>query len=228
MAEANVISGSVREATGKGGARAARRAGLTPGIVYGAGGPSVSIAIDSGVLRQEARKPGFFATLFDLAVDGERVRVLARDLQLDPVKDTPLHVDFLRVSGDTRINVNVRVVFENDEESPGLKRGGVLNIVRHEVELMCRADSIPQSLTVDLTGLDIGDGVHIGMIVLPEGVSPTITDRDFTIATVAAPTVVAEEAAEEAEAELEEAAEAAEGEAAEEEAGAEPTDEEPS
>ena len=115
-------------------------------------------------------------------------------MQLDPVSDRTVHVDFLRVAQDTEVTVNVPVNFMNDEESPGLKRGGVLNIVRHEIEFSCRADAIPQQIEIDLTGLDIGDSVHISMIQLPDGVTPTITDRDFTIATVAAPSAVKAEA----------------------------------
>jgi len=138
-------------------------------------------------------------------VGGDNERVLARDLQLHPVSDQPIHVDFLRVSRTTRIDVEVAVVFLNEEESPGLKRGGVLNVVRHTVELSCQADAIPQQIELDLTGRDIGDSLHIGEVKLPEGVEPTITDRDFTIATIAAPSVIQEE----------EEVEAAEGELAE-------------
>jgi large subunit ribosomal protein L25 len=134
-------------------------------------------------------------------------------VQFDPVTDRPLHVDFLRVSAATSVTVQVPVNFLNEEESPGLKRGGLLNVVRHEIEMNCRADAIPSSIDIDLTGLDIGDSIHISMISLPEGVEPTITDRDFTVATIAAPTVVQEEAAEEEEGE--ELVEGVEGEAEE-------------
>jgi large subunit ribosomal protein L25 len=129
--------------------------------------------------------------------------VLARDLQQHPVNERPLHIDFLRVSTSTVVVVEVPCNFINDEESPGIKRGGVLNVVRHTLELSCRADAIPNEIEIDLTGLDIGDSVHISQIDLPDGVTPTITDRDFTIASVAAPSVVKEEAAEEAEGEEE-------------------------
>jgi large subunit ribosomal protein L25 len=156
--------------------------------------------------------------------------VLARDVQLDPVKDLPIHVDFLRVSATTEVNVDVPVHFVNQEESPGLERGGMLNVVRYTLELVCKADSIPESVEVDLTGLEIGDSVHISQVALPTGVRPAIEDRDFTVASVAAPSAIKEEAAEEqaaeeAEEEEEEfegeaeAAEAAEGEAAAEESG---------
>lgn len=135
-------------------------------------------------------KPGFLTRLFniDLGKDGTH-RTLPRDVQLDPVTDQPLHVDFMRVTGESVVHVAVPVSFINEGLSPGLKRGGVLNIVRHEIELYCKPDDIPHSLVVDLAGLDIGDSVHISHIKLPAGATPTITDRDFTVASVAAPTV---------------------------------------
>jgi large subunit ribosomal protein L25 len=151
----------------------------------------------------------FYSTLYDLALDGGTEKVLARDVQLDPVTDRPLHVDFLRVSAKTEIDVEIPVVFLNEDASPGLRRGGVLNVVRHEIEVHCRADAIPGHIDIDLTGLDIGDSVHISMVSLPEGVRPTITGRDFTIATIAAPSIVRAEVAEVAEAERAEKAEEA-------------------
>ncbi len=193
MADVSSMSAQPRQAVGKGAARAARRAGLVPGVIYGTGVDTVSVAIDSKTFSIEYGKGGFFSRLYELDLEGEKMRVLPRDVQVHPVTDSPLHVDFLRLTADSRINVDVAVQFINDEESPGIKRGGVLNVVRHTIELNCRADSIPESITVDLTGLDIGGSVHISHIELPEGVTPTITDRDFTVATVAAPTVVEEE-----------------------------------
>jgi large subunit ribosomal protein L25 len=204
MSEINKLSAEPRERAGKGAARAARRAGRVPGVIYGAKKDPVMITLDPADLRQEIMGGGFFAKLFDVAVGGGSERVLPRDLQLHPVTDRPIHVDFLRVSRDTRLNVMVPVVFLNEEESPGLKRGGVLNVVRYEVELSCQADAIPPQIEIDLTGREIGDSAHISEVTLPEGVEATITDRDFTIATIAAPSVIREEAAE--------AAEAAEGE----------------
>jgi large subunit ribosomal protein L25 len=153
------------------------------------------IAVEERLLNKLLHQGGFFSTLFDVKVDGKAERVLARDVQFDPVTDKPVHIDFLRVSATTSVHVEVAVHFINEDKSPGLRGGGVLNVVRHEVELTCRADAIPQHIEVDLDGLDIGDGVHISMIKLPDGVHPTITDRDFTIATIAAPTVVRDEAA---------------------------------
>ncbi len=209
------------ERAGKGPARAARRAGQVPGVIYGAKKDPSLVAIEGKLLNKLLHQGGFFSTLFDVKVDGKIERALARDVQLDPVTDVPVHIDFLRVSATTRVTVEVPVHFLNEDECPGLTEGGVLNVVRHEIELSCRADAIPPHIEIDLSGLDIGDGVHISMVKLPEGVTPTITDRDFTIATIAAPTVVRDEAAEEqaaaeAEGEGPEEAEAAEEEESEE------------
>ncbi len=223
MSEISKLSAEPRERAGKGAARAARRAGRVPGVIYGAKKDPVLITLDPQDLRREISGGGFFATLFDVEVGGGNERVLPRDMQLHPVTDRPIHVDFLRVRRDTQINVMVPVVFLNEEESPGLKRGGVLNVVRYEVEVSCQADAIPPQLEIDLTGRDIGDSAHISEVTLPEGVQPTITDRDFTIATIAAPSVIREEAAEAAEAaegEVPEGEEAPEGEAPEAAEGA--------
>lgn len=204
-----------RERAGKGPARAARRAGQVPGVIYGAKKDPIMIAVENKQLNKLLHSGGFFSTLFDLKVGSKAERVLPRDVQFDPVTDQPVHVDFLRVSAATSVNVEVAVNFLNEDDCPGLKEGGVLNVVRYEIELSCRADAIPQQIDIDLTGLQVGDGIHISMVKLPDGVEPTITDRDFTIATIAAPTVVTEEAAEAAEGE---AAAEGEGEAAEGEA----------
>lgn len=210
MADTATIAAEPRATRGKGGARAARRAGRIPAIVYGGGGGSLAVSVGRRELLREYERGGFFSRLYELGVaGGESIRVLARDVQLHPVTDDPLHIDFLRLSADTRIDVDVAVVFINEEDSPGLRRGGVLNVVRRAVGLNCRADSIPETLVVDLADLEIGDSVHISRVALPEGAHPTIRDRDFTIATIAAPTVVADEAAEAAEAEEEEEAEEA-------------------
>ncbi len=140
--------------------------------------------------------------------------MLCRDLQVHPVTDVPMHLDFLRVTERTRINLEIQVTFTNEEESPGLKGGGVLNIVRYAVEVVCRAGAIPEEFVADLTGLEVGDSIHISDISLPEGVKPTITDRDFTIATIAAPTVAPVEDDIDADGEEGEAAEGADGETA--------------
>ncbi len=200
MTDVVSIAAEAKEGAGKGAARAARRAGRVPAVIYGAKKTPMMISLDPQDLDRAIKGGGFFATLYDIKVNGTSERVLARDLQLHPVSDRPLHIDFLRVSAASEVTVQVPCVFINEEESPGMRRGGVLNVVRYELELSCRADAIPQQIEIDLTGLEINDSIHISQITLPEGVQPTITDRDFTIASVAAPSVVREEAAAEAEA----------------------------
>jgi large subunit ribosomal protein L25 len=192
MLEIIAISAEKRERGGKGNARAARRAGRVPCVIYGAKKDPIMISLEGKQLGREINKQGFFVRQYDIEVDGANHHVLPRDVQLHPVTDQPIHVDFLRVTVDTKLHVNIEVLFRNEEESPGLKRGGVINVVRHEVEVVCTVSSIPSAFEVDLTGLDIGDSVHISDLNLPEGVVPTIADRDFTIATIAAPTVVVE------------------------------------
>jgi large subunit ribosomal protein L25 len=218
MSEVISLNVTPRERAGKGAARAVRRAGLVPAVVYGEKQPPALIALEPRALGRVLNKSGFFATLFDLEMDGKKHRVIPRDVQFDPVTDQPIHADFMRVGANTRLTVNVPVHFRNQEAAPGIKRGGVLNIVRHEIEVVCSPDNMPHSIDIDLTGLEIGDGIHISMVKLPDGVRPYITDRDFTIATVAAPSAVRMEAQEAAEAAAAaEAAEAEEGEEAKEE-----------
>lgn len=188
MADTVTFNAESRARVGKGAARAERRNGRVPAVIYGANKDPEAISIDPAQLRAARMQPGFFATLFEVEVEGNSQQVLCRDLQLHPVTDRPMHADFLRVTERTQINVEIPVSFENEEESPGLRQGGVLNVVRHVVEVICRAGSIPNDITVDLAGLEIGDSVHISNVSLPDGVKPTI-DRDFTIATIAAPTV---------------------------------------
>ncbi len=219
MADLISLSAQPRDRVGKGAARAVRRAGLVPAVIYGGKETPVSISVDPKAVMRHLVNGSFFTTMVELDLGGTKHRALARDVQFHPVTDRPEHVDFLRVTSATKITVEVPVVFDNEETSPGIKRGGVLNIVRHEVELECRADAIPHALHVDLATVDIGDSIHISHISLPDGVKPTITDRDFTIATLAAPTVVRDEAlaAGEAAGEAEATAEAAkEGEKADE------------
>lgn len=201
MSEIVVLEAEVRDRAGKGAARATRRAGRIPAVLYGDKKEPVMLSLDPKLFGRQLNRPGFFSHLFDLNIDGTKHRALPRDVQLHPVTDEPLHVDFVRVTAHTKTHVNVPVHFENHAASPGLKRGGVLNVVRHDIELVVAADSIPERIDVDLTGLDIGDSVHISAIKLPAGAHPAIADRDFTIATIAAPTVKsAEETAEEGEA----------------------------
>jgi large subunit ribosomal protein L25 len=216
MSDVVELPAVARDRAGKGPARAARRAGQVPGVIYGAKKDPSLISVEGRLLNKLLHQGGFFSTLFDVKVDGKAERALARDIQFDPVTDFPVHVDFLRVSGTTSVHVEVSVHFLNEDKCPGIKEGGVLNVVRHEIELVCRADAIPAHIDIDLTGLEIGEGVHISMVKLPDGVHPAITDRDFTIATIAAPTVVRDEAA---------AEQATEGEGEAEEKAAEGSDE---
>jgi large subunit ribosomal protein L25 len=200
MSQTIELNAVVRERGGKGAARAVRRQGLVPGVIYGDKKEPETISIDRRELVRLLNIGNFMTTLVSIDVGGSKTRALARDVQFDPVKDFPLHVDFLRLGTGARIAVDIPVHFLNEEASPGIKRGGVLNVVRHEVELVCPADAIPDFIEADLTGYDIGDSLHISAITLPEGVKPAITDRDFTVATIAAPAgLTAEEEEEEAE-----------------------------
>lgn len=217
MSETLSLNAEARERVGKGSARAARRAGRVPAVIYGDKKTPVPISLARNELMKVIYKGHFMNSTIDIVVGSKTERVLPRDIQLHPVTDWPIHVDFLRLSKNAKINIMVPVEFINEEEAPGLRRGGVLNVVRHEVELLCPATAIPDSIVIDLTGLDINDSVHISAVTLPEGVEPVISDRDFTIATLAAPSSLkSEEAEEEEEAAADEKAEA-EDEAEEEE-----------
>lgn len=182
-----------RERLGKGGARATRREGRVPAIVYGGEQPPLAISLDTRELQKQFKGHGFFSRVFELNLGGETQRVLARELQTHPVTGHPLHLDFLRFGATTRVDVEVEVIFENEEACPGLKKGGMLNIVLHTVSLACLADRIPESIKVDLTGRDIGDAIHIGDLGLPEGVEPANQEADATVAVIAAPTVAGAE-----------------------------------
>jgi len=218
MAEAIELKAWARGRSGKGGARAVRREGRVPGILYGDKQDPQPIMVDYRAVHQQLHTGHFQSTIYVLDVEGKKTRVIPRAVQLDPVRDFPIHVDFLRLGKDALVTVEVPVRFLNEAASPGLKRGGVLNIVRHEIPVRCPADAIPDHFEVDLTGLEIGDSVHISAVKLPEGVKPTITERDFTVATIVgraaeeevAPAAVAAEAVAGAEAEIAEPAEAAE------------------
>ena len=197
MSDVASLDAEAREQAGKGAARALRRSGRVPAVIYGDKKDPTPISIDGHTLQVELSQAGFYLRLYDIKVNGKNERVLPRDVQRHPVTSVPLHVDFLRISAGATIAVNVGVVFENEELSPGLKRGGVLNVVRYEIELVCPASAIPEQIAIDLTGLDIGDGIHISNVKLPPDVEPVIVDRDFTIATIASPTVQEEEVEEE-------------------------------
>ncbi|MBP7339508.1 50S ribosomal protein L25/general stress protein Ctc [Niveispirillum sp.] len=192
MTQIIALAATARDRAGKGTARATRRAGSIPAVIYGNKEKPVMIALDNTKFTREIHRPGFFTHLFDITVDGVTHRVLPRDVQLDPVYDRPLHADFLRVSDTTEITLKVPVEFTNVEACPGIKKGGVLNVVRHDIEVFAKAADLPEKIIVDLAGFEVGASIHISSVKLPEGVRPTITDRDFTVATIAAPTVKAE------------------------------------
>ena len=187
MSDDTTISAEQRERVGKGSARAVRRAGRIPAVIYGDKKEPIGITLESREITKIVHQPGIFGRLLDIKVSGSKHTVLTRDIQFHPVTDNVLHMDFLRISGSAKVAVAVAVDFINEDECPGIKVGGVLNVVRYEVELLCPATTIPEKITVDLQGLKIGDSVHISTIELPDGVTPTITDRDFTIATIASP-----------------------------------------
>ena len=198
------LTATAREKVGKGAARAIRREGQIPAVIYGGKEPPLAISLSDRDVFFKLHAGGFLTTVAEIVVGGETIRTLPRDFQLHPVSDLPLHVDFLRVDENSKIKVEVPVQFINDADAPGIKRGGVLNVVRHRVELLCPVDSIPEKIVADLTGYEINDSLHISKIELPEGVVPTI-DRDFTIATVAAPAGLKEELRQQAAAEKTEA-----------------------
>jgi len=182
----------VRERTGTGGARETRREGWVPGVLYGGGKDPVAIRLRKNEILKAVNAGTLKSTLVNIDVPGQSdlQKVIPRDVQLDPVKDQPLHVDMLRVSEKTRINVEVAVRFLNDEESPGIKKGGVLNVVRHTVEVIAPATAIPDVLEFDIAQTDVGETVTISQTTLPKGVTPVISDRDFTVATITAPSAL--------------------------------------
>ncbi len=197
MSKSYELKAEARVLAGKGSARAVRRNGRVPAVIYGDKQAPISISLDYKEIYYKIHGGGFLHTVATIDVDGNKIRVLPKDYQLDPVKDFPTHVDFLRVSANSRIKVEIPVHFINQDISVGLKRGGILNIVRHEVEFMCPVDAIPDFIEVDLASVDIGHSVHISAVKVPEGLKPTI-DRDFTVATIVSPGGALEEAATEA------------------------------
>lgn len=187
MSEQLTLSAESRERAGKGASRALRNAGRVPAVIYGDNKDPETIHLEEKALVKALMTGHFFSATIVVDVAGKTTTTLAKDVAFHPVTDRPLHVDFYRVGKNSTVHVEVPVVFANEEASPGLKRGGVLNIVRHEVEVICSASNIPEELVIDMTGYDVGDSVHISAVKLPQGVTPAITDRDFTIATVVAP-----------------------------------------
>ena len=182
-----------RSKRGKGPAHQARKSGVIPGVVYGGEGTPESVQVDERTLTRMYSTGGFLQTLVMLEIGGKKTRVVPRAVQLDPVTDRPLHVDFLRLVPGGNVTLDIPVHFRGQESSPGIKRGGVLNIVRHEVALLCPVDNIPEYIEGDLAALDIGDSLHISAFTLPQGVRPVIRERDFTVATIAPPTTYTEE-----------------------------------
>lgn len=187
MSSVETIPVQSRQAAGTGAARAIRREGLVPGILYGNKKEPQTIALDPRPLLKELYKPGFFSRLFTLSVDGKDQHVLAKDIQLDPVTDAPLHIDFQRVGKDSKIQVNVPIHFINDDRAPGVKKGGSLNVVHHTLELKCSAMAIPEEITVDLAKLEMGHGIRLSEIKLPDGVNVVHADQDITIVNIVAP-----------------------------------------
>lgn len=209
MAEEAIFTAKARERAGKGAARAVRREGLVPAVVYGDNKPPQSISIDPKYLMKQLHIGALHNTIYTINVEGgQQEKALPRDVQFHPVTDAPLHVDFLRLQKGSKINVMTPVTFINEEKSPGLKGGGILTVQRDEVELMCPVDDIPSEVICDLAGTEIGDTLRISNVALPDGVTPVINDRDFVVAAVAAPKVAAieeDEDADDAEGEGEEA-----------------------
>ena len=187
MSDQLTLSAETRDRAGKGASRAMRREGRVPAVIYGNKEEPLGIHVEEKALLKLLHTGFFMNSVVMVDVDGKSARTLPKDVQFHPVSGRPLHVDFLRISKNAKVHVNVPVRFENEEASPGIKRGGVLNVVRHEVELICDAARIPDDIEVDLTGYEVGDAIHISAVKLPEGSAPVIEDRDFTIATVVAP-----------------------------------------
>lgn len=190
MASNIELDAAIRPGVGKGAARQARREGQVPGVVYGGNEDPVAINIHQPALLKQLKNGGFMSTLINLTIDGKAQSVICRSVQRHAVKDLPIHADFLRLSKNSRISLMIPVSFVNEDEAEGLRQGGVLTVVRNEVELRMRADNIPESIEVDLSGLEIGDVVRISDVTLPEGAKPTITDRDFMIANISAPSAL--------------------------------------
>lgn len=186
MADNVQLTAEPRDRIGKGASRAVRKAGRIPAVIYGDKQDPIAVSLTYKEVLAQVNTGTFLSSLVDVEVGGEKFRTIPRDIQFDPVRDFIMHVDFLRLGKGARVNVEVQVNFINEDQCEGLTRGGALNVVRYAVELSCPAESIPDGLEADLAGLDIGDSIHISDIKLPEGVEPTITDRDFTIATIAA------------------------------------------
>ncbi len=190
MSDALTLPAEARERAGKGASRAIRREGRTPAVIYGGKEEPILIHVEEKELVKQLMTGHFMNSVVHLEIGGKAVRTLPKDVAFHPVTDRPLHVDFLRLTGDSKVEVQVPVVFVNEDASPGLKKGGVLNVVRHELDLYCPNNAIPEQIEIDVTGKDVGDAIHISEVALPKGVTSAITDRDFTIATLVAPSAL--------------------------------------
>ena len=190
MSDTLTLSAEARDRAGKGASRHLRREGRVPAVIYGAGQEAQAIHIEERLLNRQLGTGHFMNSVVMLDVGGQSIRTLPKDVQLHPVSDRPLHVDFLRISEHAQIHVNVPVRFTDEEGSPGIKRGGVLNIIKHEIELICDAAEIPDEIVIALTGRDVGESIHISAVELPRGAKAAIDDRDFTIATIVAPSAL--------------------------------------
>jgi large subunit ribosomal protein L25 len=187
MSDALNLPAEARERAGKGASRALRRDGRTPAVIYGGKEEPTLIHVEQKELVRQLNTGHFMNSIVNIEIGGKTVRTLPKDVAFHPVSDRPTHVDFLRLTGDSMVEVQVPVVFINEDASPGLKKGGVLNIVRHDLDLVCPNAEIPDEIQVDVTGKEIGDAIHISEVTLPKGVTSAITERDFTIATLIAP-----------------------------------------
>lgn len=193
MSETLKLAAEMRERAGKGASRAVRRTGRVPAVIYGAGEPATPIHVEEKILVRQLSTGHFMNSVVEIEIDGKSIRTLPRDVQFHPVSDRPIHVDFFRLTGDATITVQVPVHFVDEDKSPGMKRGAVLNIVRHELQLDCPSNAIPDQIEISLAGRDVGDSIHISAVTLPAGVTSHIHDRDFTIATMVAPSALKSE-----------------------------------
>jgi large subunit ribosomal protein L25 len=190
MSEQLTLPAETRERAGKGASRELRNSGRVPAVVYGANQEPLSIHVEEKLLAKMLSTGHFMNSVVMIDAGGQTTRTLPKDVQFHPVTSRPVHVDFLRISEHSKVTVNVPVRFVDEEQSAGIKRGAVLNIVKHEIELSCDAAEIPDDVVISLAGLDVGDSIHISAVQLPQGATPTITDRDFTIATIVAPSAL--------------------------------------
>lgn len=193
MSDTLTLPAETRERAGKGASRVLRREGRVPAVVYGGNEEPLSIHVEEKELRRQLGTGHFFNSVVEVEVGGKKVRTLPKDVAFHPVTDRPLHADFLRLAKDAKVHVNVPVVFVNEDKSPGLKKGGVLNIVHHDLDLVCEADKIPDEISIDVTGLDVGDSIHINSIKLPAGTADGSHEKDLTIATIVAPSALKSE-----------------------------------